>query len=67
MKYTIKEHFGYWLCSWVWLLGMFIQVLTLGWFDGSSWGHNLMDWLDEHGFNMWQPYTPTIDEGKRGP
>jgi len=52
----LKEHFGYWLCCWAWLGGMIIAVILFGFFDGCKWGYQLMDWLDDHGFEMWIPY-----------
>jgi len=56
----MKTSFGYWLCSWVWLFGMIASVLSFAAIDGFKWGYALMDWLDEHGFEMWV----TLDEVK---
>ncbi len=50
---NMKDKFGYWLCCWAWLFGMIISILTFTAFDGCKWGYMLMDWLDNHGFEMW--------------
>jgi len=54
MKLKLKVRFEYWLYCWAWFLGRFFVIF--GFFNGCKWGYLLLNWLDNHGFEMWDSF-----------
>ncbi len=47
-----KDRFGMWFCYWIWLAEMILAVLSFGYLYQLNWAYRLMDWLEDHGFEV---------------